>query len=136
MVLQTDRLKWKLISVRLEIMLILTQDRSTVCVERTIGSKTFWTHLMELQGDVGHLESRFFLFGDSVNIGAWFALDIPYSQKSFWTHQMVLLGDEAQVEARFGPIEHSANLNARLVHGSCLTYHRLGNHFGRTRWNS
>ena len=37
------------------------------------------THPMELQGDVGHLESRFFLFGDSVSIGAWFALDIPYS---------------------------------------------------------
>ena len=33
------RLKWKLVSVRLEIMLILTQDKSTVCVERTIGSE-------------------------------------------------------------------------------------------------
>ena len=49
---------------------------------------------------------------------------------------MVPLVDEAQVEARFGPIEHSANLKARLVHGSRLTYHRLGNHFGRTRCNS
>ena len=49
---------------------------------------------------------------------------------------MVLLGSEAQVEARFGPIEHSANLNARLVHGSCLTYHRLRNRFGHTRWHS
>ena len=33
------RLKWKLISVRLETVLILTQDRSMVCVERTIGSE-------------------------------------------------------------------------------------------------
>ena len=33
------RLKWKPISVRLEIVLILTQDRSTVCVERTKGSE-------------------------------------------------------------------------------------------------
>ena len=49
---------------------------------------------------------------------------------------MVPLVDEAQVEARFGPIEHSANLDARLVHGSRLTYHRLGNCFGRTRCNS
>ena len=32
------RLKWKLISVLLEIVLILTQDRCTVCVELTIGS--------------------------------------------------------------------------------------------------
>ena len=30
-------LKWKLVSVRLEIVLILTQDRCTVYVERTIG---------------------------------------------------------------------------------------------------
>ena len=91
---------------------------------------------MELLGDVRHLESCFFLFGDSVSIGAWFALDIPYSQKSFWTHSMVPLVDEAQVEARFSPIEHSANLNTRLVHGSRLTYHRLGNCFGHTRCNS
>ena len=61
---------------------------------------------MELLGDMGHVESHFFLFGDSVSIGAryvhGFALGIPYVQKSFWTHSMVPLGDEAQVEARFG----------------------------------
>ena len=33
------RLKWKPISFRLETVLILTQDRITVCVERTIGSE-------------------------------------------------------------------------------------------------
>jgi hypothetical protein len=33
------RLKGKLILVRLEIVLILTQDTSTVCTEHTIGSK-------------------------------------------------------------------------------------------------
>ena len=59
------------------IVLILTQDRCAVCVERTLGPESFWTHPMELLGDVGHLESCFFLFGDSVSIGAWFALDIP-----------------------------------------------------------
>ena len=32
------RLKWKLVSVLSDIVLIWTQDRSTVCVERTIGS--------------------------------------------------------------------------------------------------
>jgi hypothetical protein len=32
------RLKWKLVSVCLEIVLILTQDRCTVYAERTIGS--------------------------------------------------------------------------------------------------
>jgi hypothetical protein len=49
---------------------------------------------------------------------------------------MVLLGDEAQVEARFSPFEYSANLDARLVHGLCRTYHSLRNRFGRPRWNS
>ena len=33
------RVKWKLISVLSEIVLILMQDRCTVCVKRTIGSK-------------------------------------------------------------------------------------------------
>ena len=33
------RLKWKLVLVLLDIVLILTQDRCTVCVERTIGSE-------------------------------------------------------------------------------------------------
>jgi len=49
---------------------------------------------------------------------------------------MLLLGDEAQLEARFGPFGDSANLDARSVHGLRRTYHRLGNRFGRTRWNS
>jgi hypothetical protein len=31
------RLKWQLVSVLLEVVLILTQYRCTVCVERTIG---------------------------------------------------------------------------------------------------
>ena len=30
-------IKWKLVSVLLEIVLILTQDRCMVCVEHTIG---------------------------------------------------------------------------------------------------
>ena len=33
------RLKWKLVSVLLNIVLILTQDRCTVCVKHTIGSE-------------------------------------------------------------------------------------------------
>jgi hypothetical protein len=33
------RLKWKLVSVYLEIVLILTQDRCTVCAKCTIGSE-------------------------------------------------------------------------------------------------
>jgi hypothetical protein len=32
--------------------------------------KSFWTHPMELQGEVGHVESRFGSFEDSVSVGA------------------------------------------------------------------
>jgi hypothetical protein len=32
-------LKWKLISVCLEIVLILTQDRCMICIEHTTGSE-------------------------------------------------------------------------------------------------
>ena len=64
------KLNWKLVLVRLEIVLILMQDRCTVCTERTIGSEIILTHPMELLGDVGHVESRFGLFGDSVSVGA------------------------------------------------------------------
>jgi hypothetical protein len=55
-------------------------------------------HMMELLGDVRHVETCFALFGDCVNIS-------PF-------------GD------------------ARLVHGLRLTYHRLKNRYGCTRWNS
>jgi hypothetical protein len=48
---------------------VSVQDRYTVCAERTIGSeKSFWMHTMELLCDVGHVESCFGPFGDSVNI--------------------------------------------------------------------
>ena len=64
------RLKWKLVSVRLEIVQILTQDWCMVCAESTIGSESFWTHPMELLGDVGHVESHFGPFGDSASVDA------------------------------------------------------------------
>jgi hypothetical protein len=44
--------KWNLISVHLEIVLISTQDRCMICAERTIGLESFWTHLIVLLGDV------------------------------------------------------------------------------------
>jgi hypothetical protein len=32
--------------------------------------KSFWMHLMQLLGDVGHVISHFGMFGDSVSFGA------------------------------------------------------------------
>jgi len=62
--------------------------------------------------------------------------NVPQAQISFRTHPMVHVGDEAQVEASFDLFGDSANLDTRSVHGMHGTYHRLGNRFGRTRWNS
>jgi hypothetical protein len=36
--------------------------------------KSFWMHPMELRGDVGHVESRFGPFGDSVSVVARWVL--------------------------------------------------------------
>ena len=61
---------WILVSVHLEIVLVSTQDRSTVCAECTIGSKINLVDLKVLLGDVDEVEARFSLFRDSVNLDA------------------------------------------------------------------
>ena len=43
-----------------DIVLILKQDRCTVCVERTIRSEIILDAPDGILGDVGHVESRFF----------------------------------------------------------------------------
>jgi hypothetical protein len=80
------RSKWKLVSVRFEMFLILTQDTCTVCTKHVVlilmhdrcrfapnipqAPKLFYTHPIKLLGDVGHVESHFGLFGDSVSVEA------------------------------------------------------------------
>jgi hypothetical protein len=59
-----------LVLVCLETVLVLVPDWCTVCAKRTTGSEIIWTHMMELLGDVGYVESRFSLFGDGVSVGA------------------------------------------------------------------
>jgi hypothetical protein len=66
---------------------------------------------MELLVDVGHVESPFGPFGDSVSFGARQVHSLEIVLVSM--HRMVLLGDEAQMEARFGPFRDSANLDSR-----------------------
>ena len=52
------RLKWKLVSALSDVVLILTQDRSTVCIERTIGSEIILDAPNgKLLRDLGHVES-------------------------------------------------------------------------------
>ena len=72
------RLKWKLGSICLEIVLIMMQDRCMVCMERTICSefnldapyskKTFWTQSMVLLGEEAQIKAPFSLFGDNANL--------------------------------------------------------------------
>ena len=71
------RLKWKHVSVCLEIVLILTQDRCGVCAKRTIGSEIILDapdgicmHPVVLLGDDAQVKAHFGLFGDSANIDA------------------------------------------------------------------
>jgi hypothetical protein len=59
-----------LVLVCLEILLILTHDRCTVCAECTTGSKIILKHLMDLHGYIGHVESCFNPFGDTVSVYA------------------------------------------------------------------
>ena len=54
----------------LDIELILTQDRCTFCVERTIGSEIILDAPDWAPRWRGYVESHFFLFGDSVSVGA------------------------------------------------------------------
>ena len=59
---------WNLVSVCLETVLVSVQDRCMVCAKNTIGSKIILEEPVELLGDVGHVESHFSPFGDSVSV--------------------------------------------------------------------
>jgi hypothetical protein len=66
---------------------------------------------------VGHVESCFGLFGDSISVYARYLHALrhtyPGLRKSFWTQPMVLQGDHAVVDDHFGLIGDSANLDVR-----------------------
>ena len=49
---------------------------------------------------------------------------------------MELLGDQGHVESHFRPFGDSVSVGAGTAHGLRQMYHRLRNHFGRTRWYS
>jgi hypothetical protein len=78
------RLKSKLVSVRLEIVLILTQDRCTVCAERTGWN----SNLISV-----HLETMLVQVQDRCTSSA----NVPQAKKLFWMHSIELLDDKAQV---------------------------------------
>ena len=61
---------WNLVSDRLEIVLVLVEDRCTVCAKRTIGSDIVFNAQMVLLGDGAQVEAPFSPFGDSANLDA------------------------------------------------------------------
>ena len=63
-------MKWKLVSVRFDIVLISIQDKCTVCTERIIGSEICLDAPDVLLGDVGEVELCFSAFRGSVNLDA------------------------------------------------------------------
>jgi hypothetical protein len=63
-------LEWKLVSVCLEIVLILTQDRPQFVPNIPLPRKSFLTLPMELLGDMGCLEPHFGQLGDGVSVSA------------------------------------------------------------------
>ena len=57
-------------SVRLEMVLISTQDRCTICAKRTLAQISFRTHPKVLLGDEAQVEASFGPFGYSANLDA------------------------------------------------------------------
>jgi hypothetical protein len=77
-----------------------------------LARKLVWTQPMKHLGNVGHVESCFYLIRDRVSIGAREVHSLRGMfhrvRKLFWAHPLVHL-----VEACFGPFRDSANLDAR-----------------------
>jgi hypothetical protein len=102
---------------------------------------------MVLLHDVDQVVAHFGSFGDSVNLDArWVhGLHRTCNRLKICTECTIVSEiildppDGAPTwrgssEARIGPFGDNVNLDARMVHGLHRMFHRLGNHFGRTRW--
>ena len=61
---------WNLVLDRLEIVLVLVEDRCTVCAKRCIGSDIVFNAPMVLLGDEAEVEAPYSLFVDSANLDA------------------------------------------------------------------
>jgi hypothetical protein len=105
---------WNLISVHSDRVLVLAQDRCTVCAKCT-GSEII---LDAPDGTMTRLKWRLVsvhleIVLVSVHDSSMVCAKCIIGSKLFWTHPMVLLCDEAYVEAGFGLFGDSANLDSR-----------------------
>jgi len=78
------RLKWKLGSVCLEIVLTLMQGRCIVCIEQTICLEINLD--APVLDDVCHIESRFGLFRNGVSFGARYVHGLRLMHQSLRNH--------------------------------------------------
>ena len=62
--------KWKLVLVRFEILLVMAQDRCTVCTECTSGMEIILAAPDGTPRDEGQVKAHFSPFRDSVNLSA------------------------------------------------------------------
>ena len=61
---------WNIVSISLEIVLVLVQDRCLVYARRTMGSKIVLDTMMKLICIKAQVDARFGLFGDSPKLDA------------------------------------------------------------------
>ena len=61
---------WNLVSIRLDIVFVLVQDRCMVYARRTMGSKIVLDTMMVLLCIEAQVDARFGLFGDSAKLDA------------------------------------------------------------------
>jgi ferredoxin len=97
-------------------MLILSQDRCTVCAECPLAWKSFGVHPRELLGDMGQMEAHFGPF-ETVLILAQDRCTVcakcTRAWKSFWPHPMELLGHVGPMEPHFSLFVDNVNLDMR-----------------------
>jgi hypothetical protein len=108
--------KWNHVLVHLEIVLILVQDRCTVCAQCTTG--------MKMASGTPDGTPRYCMSSESLFRSVWIVLlsaqdrctvctKRTIGSKIILTQPMVLQGDVGRVEARFGLFRYSVNLGVR-----------------------
>jgi hypothetical protein len=103
--------KWNLISVCLETVLVSVQDRCMVCAKRTVGSE------IVIDAPDGTMDAGFGPFSDSTNFDARYVHGLRRMyhmlRNRCWMHPMDPLGDVCHMESHFSPFGESVSVSAR-----------------------
>ena len=112
-----DVVKWKLISVCLEVVLTSTQDRCTVCAQmhhrlrNYFGCTRWYSDVTWVKWSLVSVLLVIVLTStqDSCTVCAKSTI----GTESVWMHLMVLLGDVGPVESQFGAFGDGVSVGAR-----------------------